>query len=61
MTPSNGNQFSWTGEYPENFEYKVIIKVDPEDENSWIWIGNGNDNWKFDGTTFEQTGTCPLN
>ncbi len=59
MTPSNGNQFSWTGEFPDNFEYKVIIKVDPDDKASWIWIGDGDANWKFDGSTFEQTGSCP--
>lgn len=59
MTPSNGNQFTWTGEFPDNFEYKVIVREKDSEMETWTWIGDNGANWKFDGSTYEQTGSCP--
>lgn len=55
MTPDNQGGWSWTGEYPDNFEYKVIFRDSEGAITSWI----GPDaNWVFDGETFEQEWSC---
>lgn len=54
MTPDNQGGWSWTGEFPENFMYKVILRTEGQDDQ---WIGPDG-NWKFDGETFEQTWDC---
>lgn len=54
MTPDNQGGWSWTGDYPENFMYKVILRTEGQDDK---WVGPDG-NWKFDGTTFEQEWSC---
>ncbi len=54
MTKVADNVYSWTGEFPENFMYKVIGRTEGAED---AWIGPG-DNWKFDGSTYEQTWNC---
>lgn len=54
MTKVADNVYSWTGEFPENFMYKVIGRTEGADD---AWIGPG-DNWKFDGATYEQNWSC---
>lgn len=46
-----GKQYTWTGDYPENFQFKAIQTVNGTD----IWAAG--DNAKFDGVTFEYTFT----
>jgi hypothetical protein len=46
-----GKQYTWTGEYPENFQFKAIQNVGDQ----VIWASG--DNAKFDGETFEYTFT----
>ena len=46
-----GKKYTWTGDYPENFQFKAIQTVDGAD----IWAAG--DNAKFDGVTFEYTFT----
>lgn len=54
MTPDNQGGWSWTGDFPENFMYKVILRTEGQDDK---WVGPDG-NWKFDGTTFEQEWSC---
>jgi len=54
MTPDNQGGWSWTGDFPENFMYKVILRTEGQDDK---WVGPEG-NWKFDGTTFEQEWSC---
>ncbi|MCQ2336460.1 MAG: Ig-like domain-containing protein [Paludibacteraceae bacterium] len=54
MTKEADNVYSWEGEFPDNFMYKVIGRTEGAED---AWIGPG-DNWKFDGATFEQSWTC---
>ena len=55
MTAGANGAWSWTGEYPDNFEYKVIFRDSEGAVTSWI----GPDaNWVFDGETFEQEWSC---
>ena len=46
-----GKKYTWTGDYPENFQFKAIQTVDGAD----IWAEG--DNAKFDGKTYEYTFT----
>lgn len=46
-----GKKYTWTGDYPENFQFKAIQTVNGTD----IWADG--DNAKFDGETFEYTFT----
>ena len=54
MTPDNQGGWSWTGDFPENFMYKVILRTEGQDDK---WVGPEG-NWKFDGETFEQEWSC---
>ncbi|MBQ1752377.1 MAG: hypothetical protein II109_03065, partial [Paludibacteraceae bacterium] len=54
MTPDNQGGWSWTGDFPENFMYKVILRTEGQDDK---WVGPEG-NWKFDGVTFEQEWSC---
>jgi len=54
MTANGDGSYSWTGEFPENFMYKVILRSEGADD---MWVGPA-DNWRFDGSTFEQTWSC---
>lgn len=54
MTKVTDNVYSWTGEFPDNFMYKVIGRTEGAED---AWIGPG-DNWKFDGSTYEQDWSC---
>ena len=54
MTDNGDGSFSWTGEFPDNFQYKVIGRTEGAED---AWIGP-SDNWKFDGATYEQEWTC---
>ncbi|MBQ4033025.1 MAG: hypothetical protein II620_03585, partial [Paludibacteraceae bacterium] len=54
MTPDNQGGWSWTGDFPENFMYKVILRTEGQDDK---WVGPDG-NWKFDGVTFEQEWSC---
>jgi len=60
MTAAGGEgMFQWTGDYPDNFEFKVILR-NAEGENT-IWLGPAEGNWKVarEGETFERSATCP--
>lgn len=74
MTPDNEGNWSWTGAYPANFKYKVILLIpapteeDPE-ATTQQWVGtcpnvegvsDGDGNWIFDGETFTQSASCGL-
>ncbi len=54
MTKVADNIYSWTGEFPESFQYKVIGRTEGAED---AWFGPG-DNWKFDGETFKQYWYC---
>lgn len=55
MTLKEGNTYTWTGAYPENFSFKVIDFVDAETKT---WIGGPDDDFKFDGENFLFEAKC---
>ena len=55
MTKKEGNVYTWTGEYPENFMFKVIDYVD---DYNMSWYGGSGDTFILDGENFTFTCTC---
>lgn len=56
MTNDGSGSYRWTGRYPENFIYKIILRTEGKEDQ---WIGPAN-SWKFDGKTFTQNWDCGL-
>lgn len=56
MTNDGSGSYRWTGRYPENFIYKIILRTERKADQ---WIGPAN-SWKFDGKTFTQNWDCGL-
>lgn len=54
MVRNNDGSYSWTGEYPDNFRYKVIFRNNGADD---VFVGP-EDYFLFDGRTFVQTWSC---
>lgn len=57
MTLKEGNTYTWTGAYPENFAFQVVDNV----EGSPVWIGKegpSTGNFEFDGENFAYSVAC---
>lgn len=54
MTNNGDGSYSWTGEYPDHFMYKVILQ---KDYDTNVFIGP-RDSWKFDGSNYSQEWEC---
>lgn len=59
MTDNGDGSWTWTGAYPENFMFKVILTNYDEEGNpaEQVWTGPEK-NWKFDGEKYDVEWTC---
>lgn len=54
MTNNGDGSYSWTGEYPNDFIYKVILQ---KDYDTNVFLGPRSA-WKFDGSNYSQEWEC---